>query len=699
MNRRCGTPLTRIDGFVIGIAGSLFHLTIVAMCPPKTTLPIDSLFDVEFADSLAQLETFNKHHYRPNTYLHKWWGRRCGSTFRLILKGLVKDPAFQSYYAPGGLAGMVILDPMMGGGTTLHEAIRLGASVIGVDVDPIPVLQARATMTDRPLPVLRTVFNEFYEGLTASIGRYFLTHCPACDEQVPLWYSLYGLRRRCACGDVLVVDSLVIRHEPDGTSLLWCSHCGEMGDGHPHQCEAREVRIIEKDQDFCDQCGERYRDDITRPFFSRYEMLAVAGHCPSHGLFHKSPDWRDADLLHQANECREALELRVEDFCIIPGDKSVQLLNRKIENYLDLFSSRQLIFLNEAVRFIPNDDPVVGLNLALLVSTSLEFNSMLCGFKGVKKRRAGAVRHTFSHHGYSFPYTALENNPVYPRRASGTLQKLFHSRIVRGYKWAQEPLERVVDDAQARFISISGERDKGTEVDSSRDLGKRSRQFLLVQGSSVNLPVDTSSIDAVITDPPYYDSIQYGDLSAFFRVWLRRLLPDAANWDYDQRTAAVNSERNGMNHHYVDLMTGILQECRRVLKPDGGRLIFTFHHWQPRAWAALSVALSEAGFVLINRYVVHAEHPMSVHISKMRALTHDAILVFAAREKDHVPHWKPVAASEDLDSFRFTHRCATLLGWILDQPHLSVGHIEKLWLEALGENGSTKNGKAPSGPR
>lgn len=30
---------------------------------------------------------------------------------------------------------------MMGGGTILHEAIRLGANVIGYDIDPIPVLQ------------------------------------------------------------------------------------------------------------------------------------------------------------------------------------------------------------------------------------------------------------------------------------------------------------------------------------------------------------------------------------------------------------------------------------------------------------------------------------------------------------------------------------------------------------------------------
>ena len=111
----------------------------------KVSFAIDEFFPEKLADELAQQEAFNKHLFRPNTYLHKWWARRCGSTFRAILKQFVADPERRDYYAPGGLEGKIVLDPMMGGGTTLHEAIRLGANVIGADIDPIPVVQARAT--------------------------------------------------------------------------------------------------------------------------------------------------------------------------------------------------------------------------------------------------------------------------------------------------------------------------------------------------------------------------------------------------------------------------------------------------------------------------------------------------------------------------------------------------------------------------
>ena len=124
---------------------------------------IDAEFDVAFANVLAERESFNKHLYRPNSYLHKWWARRCGTTFRAILKHLVRDRTHQDFYAPGGLEGQIILDPMMGGGTTLHEAIRLGANVIGADIDPIPILQARATLTTLSLTDLEHEFASLAE--------------------------------------------------------------------------------------------------------------------------------------------------------------------------------------------------------------------------------------------------------------------------------------------------------------------------------------------------------------------------------------------------------------------------------------------------------------------------------------------------------------------------------------------------------
>ncbi len=645
--------------------------------PPR----IDTSFDVGFADRLAHYETYNKHHYRPNTYLHKWWGRRCGSTFRLILKGLVDDPARAGYYAAGGLEGKIILDPMIGGGTTLHEAIRLGAGVIGLDIDPIPVLQARATLTEGGVEALQAGFDAFYAALSDEIGDCFHTHCPICDALSPSWYTLYGARRRCSCGEVVVVDSLIIRQQPDGQVLRLCPRCGDLDDGDGHVCAAAGVPLVEKGRAACPTCGEVYQDLDELPFYARYRMLVVAGHCSAHGLFHRAPDWRDRERVAAAGARRPALPFVPEAFGVQGGDKSIQLLRRGIHSYLDLFSSRQLLFLDAAGRCLP-DEPLVRLNLALLVSTALEFNSMLCGYKGVDRRRSGAVRHTFAHHGYAFPYTALETNPLYPRPASGTLQKLYASRIDRARRWAARPQERDLSAAKATFVPIVGERDGGQEVSCAARLADGPQRFFIRQASAVALPVETGSVDAVVTDPPYYDSIQYDDLAAFFRVWLRHFLTCAADWGYDGAGAAIHSERVPGDSRYVEMMTAIFQECRRALRPERGRLIFTFHHRQPQAWAALTTALYEAGFVLLNRYVVHAEHPISVHIHNTHALTHDAILVLAPGAPGTGPAWGELGSPRP-DGADFTADCAALLGWMLAQPALSAADIARLWQTAL----------------
>ena len=651
------------------------------------TIPLDTNFDTDFANQIAQLEAYNKHHYRPNSYLHKWWARRCGSTFRLILKQLVEDEALRDYYAPGGLAGKIILDPMMGGGTTLHEAIRLGAHVIGADLEPIPVLQARATLTQVGLLDLEQAFKWFYAELRKEVAPFFQTICPESGLETAVNYTLYGVQRVCNGRPVIMVDSLVLRVEPNGSTIQLCPrchavlwdtavcHCEDVGDKPP---------LLEKGA----VTNEDDVTDLNSPFYQRYVPLVLVTRCPRQKrLLFKALDAQDLALLAQADGLRQSLPFELADFAIEPGRKSRQLTPRGIHNYLDLLSSRQLLYLHHAIQLLPQFPPEIRLNLGLLVSTSLEFNAMLCGYKGKNKRRAGAIRHTFSHHAYSFPYTALENNPVYPRQASGTLQKLFQARIRNGRLWAQRPRERVIGNqlsvsSKQNFVEIVGERDAGVEVAHVDEMTpERECAFLLLQGSSTALALPDGSVDFIVTDPPYFDSVQYSDLSAFFRVWLRHLLPDAAEWVYDTQESAVDPHQLDSESRYTELMSGIFAECRRVLKRENGRFIFTFHHWNPKGWAALTVALQRAGFALVNRYVVYSENPISVHISGMKALLHDTVLVFAAVEAVAVV-WQRPSHINLTDSEQFCYDCGTFLGWILQEGVTETAVLD-LWQAAL----------------
>ncbi len=651
---------------------------------PAVAYPIDTTFDAELADRLAYLESFNKHYYRPNTYLHKWWARRCGTSFRLILKHLVTDTESQDYYTPGGLDGRIILDPMIGGGTTLHEALRLGANVIGVDLDPIPVLQARASLGQYPLDRLEEAFDALFVDLNRELAHYYRTTCPHCEAETESWYLLLGARRACQCGTVLLVDSLVLRQESDDSLFRLCPYCRQIihGDLTCDCGQKGEQVIVERGTKRCPTCAGNFIEEVDRPYYRRFEPLALTGHCPRHNFFIRTPDAWVWKALEEADARRASLALSRAEFKVVAGQKSIQLLRRGIDNYLELFSSRQLLYLQRAIALLRSYEPLERLNLALLLSTSLEFNSLLCGYKGRGKRRSGAIRHTFAHHAYTFPLTAVENNPLYRRLASGTLQKLFDMRIRRARRWAAAPRERDLAAEKATFIPIVGERDGGKEVAKYTDLQTGTQRFLLCQGSATRLDLPDQSVDSIVTDPPYFDSVQYSDLSAFFRVWLRHFLPGEAAWQYDVRQSAVDPHDNGRDTRFVELMTGIFGECARVLRPRHGRLIFTFHHWNPRGWSALTIALKQARFHLLNYAVVHAEHPISVHIANMNALTHDAILVLAPDGHAQRRDWSRPLEVDKSTSAAFCAGCAQLLGWFL-AAEKSENQIVDYWQRVL----------------
>ena len=636
-------------------------------------------FPEEFVNALSRQEVFNKHLFRPNTYLHKWWARRCGSTFRAILKQFANAER-RGYYTPGGLEGKVVLDPMMGGGTTLHEAIRLGANVIGADIDPIPIAQARASLTQASLGDLRSAFNLFFSSLRRELAQYFQSECPVCQKAADIQYTLYGMRKVCACGDVVQVEVYDLRQE-SGAKIRICPESWQIGDN-----KAATPKLVTKAEKKCVACGQEYKELLDLPLYARYVPVAIFVSCDEHGGLFRQPSQSDLALIELADSQRNGLDFGdVEDFAVKNGPKSGDLLRHNVRSYLDVFSSRQLMYLHQAIRLLQDYTGADNLNMGVLVSTSLEFNSMLCGYKGWYRQRPGAIRHTFALHAYSFQYTALENNPVNRRRASGNLQLLFRDRIERGRKWALQPVERAINDnGKTTQVKISGEVDGGLEVFGPPDIVQGRNKFWLIHGDSRKLPIDDNSVDLVVTDPPYYDNVQYSDLAAFFRVWLSRLLPGEAEWTYEESASAVAIKGADCAGNFLTAITGIFTECGRVLKPVSGRLAFTFHHWDSNAWADITIALKQARFKLMNAYVVHSEHPISVHIRGLKSIKHDSVLVLARGNGSEIREWAPVKAIDTDDSETFCRQCAAAVGWLLGGDY-SNDEIRAIWKNIIRE--------------
>jgi hypothetical protein len=126
--------------------------------------------------------------------------------------------------------------------------------------------------------------------------------------------------------------------------------------------------------------------------------------------------------------------------------------------------------------------------------------------------------------------------------------------------------------------------------------------------------VETSSIDLVITDPPFGGLIHYSELADFFHVWLR--LPLAAKYpkvfgpDYSPKVleAVANRARHpeDPDAFYEKLLTTCWREADRVLKP-AGMLAFTFHHSEDDPWVAVLKSLFDAGFSLVSTYPIRSD--------------------------------------------------------------------------------------------
>jgi len=450
------------------------------------------------------------------------------------------------------------------------------------------------------------------------------------------------------------------------------------------------IPLVDRSQQACAECGSNYEDILDVPYFQRYIPVVIVGKCERHGVFHKRVNEQDVSLVHEAErKFADTTTLDPSEFTVPEGPKSKDLISRKVRSYLDLFSRRQLFFIEQAIKLIRTESEEHRLWLSLMISTSLEFNSLLCGYKGAAVRRPGAIRHVFSHHAYSFPYTALENNPVFHLNTSGTLGRVFRDRVEKAGRWASAPVERRIYQDKVSLVPVPSEVDGGEPVSSPQNLTEGPRRFYVVQADFQTYDMPAGSVDYVVTDPPYYDSVQYSDLSMFFRVWLRQLLPDKADWAYDPSTTAVASGTSEAKA-YGEALASIWEKCRDALRSPHGRLIFTFHHWSPDAWSELTLSLKRSGFVLRNRYVIFSENPISVHIRNLKALKHDCILVLAP-SSFHLDsrEWQLPSQIDSDDSRQFCMDCGTALGFFLASSISEVA-IRQAWRDLVRVNDNGK---------
>lgn len=605
--------------------------------PERKALEVN--FPFENLHRLAELESWRKEVNRPIYHVHKWWANRLGSVFRAILLGAglpeTKD-AWPEFYSPKHHFGdMVVLDPFMGSGTTIGEALKLGYRAVGVDINPVAYFQVKTMLGAPGEEALSRGFERLEERVGSKIQSLYRSKYKGQDAH--LLYTFWVKVLPCPdCGNKTQLFAKRIFSSnayPKNKPQSWavCPFCGEVNEvlftdssavcRGCHSDFDPQRGCIEGQSFRCPGCGGLHRTlDVVRRLgrVPQHEMYALMLLLPNGKKVYKAPDECDRELFESAKRELATLALPIPNVEIPAGHNTNQARSYNYLYWHEMFNERQLLALGTLFQGILSEtDQKVREALLMLASGVLEFNNMFCSFKG---EGTGAVRHLFAHHILKPERTPLEANPWGTDKSSGSFSTLFERRLLAAVRYKRAPFELRVASAAGKIV---GEKVFGVNrplspriASNFAEVAERKADVLVMASDSGCLPLPDASVDLVVTDPPYFDNVHYSELADFFFCWLQQGLAET------DPAFAPASTRHGMEVQSKDagsfshLLGRVLSECSRVLKA-GGIVAFTFQHARWEAWAAVLQALRSAGLEVVAVHPVKAE--MSVSMPKLQA--------------------------------------------------------------------------------
>ncbi len=713
----------------------------------RTELPIERGFPIERVNEIAEKEGRAKMYYRPIYTMHKWWARRLGCVFRAIsLYTLLDDPEKVSVFEPGhegstlasygdadgesdlDVASLLervdmtdpeslwelypkdvrvedkkILDPFMGGGTSLVEASRFGAEVVGNDLNPVAWFvtkkELEAGQTD--VEELEEAFEQVKDDVADEITQYYKTPCPNGDHEADVMYNFWVKELDCvSCGHTvpLFKDYRVAagRYENDDKYNVLCPDCGAVTLIDDWQSESvcndcghgfvpKEGNVSRGGKYNCPDCGQKYAitDAIQEQGGYNLRLYALeyyCEHCDDAGepksahKGYKRAEEADKELYRKAErewDEKEHLHEYVPDEVIPPGHMTSErnpVFDHGYSEWTDMFNERQLLNFAKLLKSIDDlENQSHAEYLLLAFSDLLETNSMMVSYDHSYNK----IDHIFRINAFAPPTYPVENNVWGTAFGRGTFQSMW-DMVKGGVEYANSPTERYVKDGET---IESGEFSKSIGGD-----------FSLYQGDMRTLDYE-DEFDAVITDPPYYDNIMYSEVADYFYVWQKILLEDEyPGFDQEKTPRAESIVTNPYLNKTAEDFESELEQSFSVIKralKDDGSLTFTYHHSDSESWGELLESLCEVGFE------VTATYPISADINKFitgEAVSFDIVVVARPLDETEAASWNSLRR----DIYRTARRTRQQLE---ENRDLSRGDIGVMEMGACFREYSKHHGK------
>jgi adenine-specific DNA methylase len=619
-------------------------------------MSIENNYSIRFIAGLALREKQIQQNYRPIIGVHKWFARRPGALFRgLLLAEFGERPVEETYFRANDFEGVRVADPFMGGGTPLLEANRMGCDVIGADINPMAAWIVQEEIEAIELRAYLSEGERLVKRVAGAVGHLYQTRCPVtgrvdADVKYFLWVKT-GVCRECG-KEFDLFPGYVLAEDARHTSyVLVCPSCGDLNEVEdprtPGMCGCGTALLMDgpvrKSKCGCPHCGHVNSHPFHGEGAPRHRLFAVEYYNPDlkdrPGRLFKKPDEDDLARVAQAERMWARTEARFVPEDEIPeGDETTRLHRWGYGRFRELFNARQLLGLETSARAIAAvEDARLRRALATNFSDLLRYQNMLCRYDTMALKSLDV----FSIHGFPVGYVQVESNLLgirngnaLPVGSGGWVNVV--EKYARAKRYCIEPFEVTFEGRKKITVPVRGEwiGEKNPDRPAARQ-----RRVEIRCAAGAGLGMEPRSLDGVFTDPPYYGMVQYGELMHFCYVWLRKLmgatfpgLEAATTRNADELTGNETAER-GLEH-FTEGLAAVYRNAARALKP-GAPLVFTYHHNQVEAYAAVGVAILDSGLVCSASLPCPAEMGGSIHIHGTGSSIVDT--VFVCRASGAVP--------------------------------------------------------------